>query len=161
MAYQGISHVAVRVNNLREAERYYSRLFGLAVAFWEAETPNGWRTLPEGASWDDAHAAGVSLSMCLLSRNNFRVALEEDPAVEPHGVIDHVGLLVEPDDMDAVRAQVAELGVSVVLQRDTLLILDDRFGVRWELTTTVHDDIRAESHGARQGHWLDLSGRRT
>ena len=99
MAYRGISHVAVRVNNLRDAERYYSRLFGLAVAFWEAETSDGWRTLPEDASWDDAQAAGISLSMCLLSRNDFRLALEED--------------------------------------------------------------IRAESHGARLDHWLDLTDRRT
>ncbi|HKE52177.1 MAG TPA: VOC family protein [Actinomycetes bacterium] len=48
MAYQGISHVAVRVTDLREAEDYYHRLFGLAVAFREAETSDGWRTLPPG-----------------------------------------------------------------------------------------------------------------
>jgi len=42
-------------------------------------------------------------------------------------------------------------------QRDTLLIIDDRYGVRWELTAIVHDEIQAESHGARQGRWLDLS----
>lgn len=84
MAYRGISHVAVRVNNLREAERFYSRLFGLAVAFWEAETSDGWRTLPEDASWDDAQAAGIP---------------------------------------------------------------------------PVHDDIRAESHGARLDRWLDLAAR--
>ena len=52
--------------------------------------------------------------MCLMTRDDLRVAVEEVAAV-------------------------------------------DTYGVRWELTTIVHDDIQAESHGARQGRWLDLS----
>ena len=41
MAYRSVTHVAIRVMGLREAERYYRGLFGLEVAFREAETTDG------------------------------------------------------------------------------------------------------------------------
>ena len=46
MTYRSVTHVAIRVMGLREAEHYYRGLFGLEVAFREAETTDGWRTLP-------------------------------------------------------------------------------------------------------------------
>jgi hypothetical protein len=148
--------MAIRVNGLREAERYYGRLFGLEVAFREAETVEGWRTLPLHAGWEDAEAAGISLSMCMLSRDDFRLALEEDSALDAHGVLDHIGLLVEPADLQSLRERAEELQSMVALERDTILILDDRYGVRWEITTILRADPRAESTGARRGLWLDL-----
>jgi catechol 2,3-dioxygenase-like lactoylglutathione lyase family enzyme len=159
VAYRSVTHVAIRVRGLREAERYYGRLFGLEVAFREAETVDGWRTLPEDAGWEDAEAAGISLSMCVLTRDAFRLALEEDPKVESHGVLDHVGLLVEPKDLEALRARAGELDAMIALERETLLILHDRYGVRWEITTRVREDPRAESSGATRGLWLDLTPR--
>ena len=103
VAYRSLTHVALRVNGLSEAERYYQRLFGLEVAFREAETPEGWRTLPQDAGWEEAEAAGISLSMCMLSRDGFRLALEEVSAVGDHGVLDHVGLLMDPADLETLR----------------------------------------------------------
>jgi catechol 2,3-dioxygenase-like lactoylglutathione lyase family enzyme len=156
VTYRPVTHVALRVKGLREAERYYGRLFGLEVAFREAQTVDGWRTLPVDAGWEDAEAAGISLSMCVLSRGAFRLALEEDRTVDTHGVLDHVGLLVEPADLEGLRARAGELDATIALQRDTLLILDDRYGVRWEITTIVREDPRSESGGAARGLWLNL-----
>ncbi len=158
MAYRSVTHVTIRVRGLREAERYYGRLFGLEVAFREAETTDGWRTLPEDAGWEDAEAAGISLSMCVLSRDAFRLALEEDRMVDAHGVLDHVGLLVEPEDLEALRARAEELEAMIALEGETILIVGDRYGVHWEITTTVREDPRSESSGARRGLWLDLGG---
>ena len=71
------------VTGLLEAERYYRTIFGLQVAFREAEVADGWRTLPVGAEWEDAEAAGIPLSMCFLARDGFRLALEEAPNLGP------------------------------------------------------------------------------
>lgn len=49
MAYHSVSHVALRVAQLQAAEEFYCSLFGMAVAFREARTADGWATLPEGA----------------------------------------------------------------------------------------------------------------
>jgi hypothetical protein len=75
--------VAIRVTGLLEAERYYRTIFGLQVAFREAEVADGWRTLPVGPEWEDAEAAGIPLSMCFLARDGFRLALEEAPNLGP------------------------------------------------------------------------------
>jgi catechol 2,3-dioxygenase-like lactoylglutathione lyase family enzyme len=158
--YGPVTHVAIRVKGLREAEHYYGKLFGLDAAFREAETVDGWRTLPGDAGWEDAEAAGISLSMCVLTRDAFRLALEEDPTVDTQGLLDHVGLLVEPKDLEALRARAGEVDAMIVLDTATLLILDDRYGVRWEITTSVREDPRTESHGVRHGLWLDLTGHR-
>jgi hypothetical protein len=74
--------VAIRVTGLRQAERYYRTIFGLQVAFREAEVADGW-TLPVGAEWEDAEAAIIPLSMCFLARDGFRLALEEAPNLGP------------------------------------------------------------------------------
>ena len=160
MAYRSLTHVALRVNGLSEAERYYQRLFGLEVTFREAETAEGWRTLPQGAGWEEAEAAGISLSMCMLSRDGFRLALEEVSAVGDHGVLDHVGLLMDPADLETLRERAEGLHAMIALEREGLLIVDDRYGVRWEATTILQGDPRAESSGARRGLWLDLGQRR-
>ncbi|GEM_PF-4279661 len=60
--FRGVTHIALRVQALREAETFYQRLFGLSVAWREAPVGDTWQTLPEGADWDDAEAAvGFSL----------------------------------------------------------------------------------------------------
>jgi catechol 2,3-dioxygenase-like lactoylglutathione lyase family enzyme len=152
-----ITHVAVRVGDLREAERFYTRLFGLAVAFREAETPDGWATLPDGNGWEEAEAAGISLSMCLLFRNGFRLALGQGRVIDGSGVLDHVGLLVEPAELALLRERALELHTTISVARDTLVVLDDPYGVRWEITTLWRNDPRSDSSGASRGLWLDLS----
>jgi len=76
MRYRSVTHVALRVADLRRAEEFYTALFGLRVAFREAEVADGWRTLPEGAGWEDAQAAGIRLDLSLLSRDALHLALE-------------------------------------------------------------------------------------
>jgi catechol 2,3-dioxygenase-like lactoylglutathione lyase family enzyme len=66
MQYRSVTHVALRVADLRQAEDFYMALFDLQVAFREAEVADGWRTLPEGAGWQDAQAAGISLDLSVL-----------------------------------------------------------------------------------------------
>ena len=45
--------------------------------------------------------------------------------------------------LEALRARAGELDAMIALERETLLILDDRYGVRWEITTRVREDPRA------------------
>jgi catechol 2,3-dioxygenase-like lactoylglutathione lyase family enzyme len=82
VAYRSVTHVAIRVTGLREAERYYRTIFGLQVAFREAEVADGW-TLPVGAEWEDAEAAGIPLSMCFLARDGFPTRPGGGPELRP------------------------------------------------------------------------------
>jgi catechol 2,3-dioxygenase-like lactoylglutathione lyase family enzyme len=155
VAYHAVTHIALMASPLRHAEEFYRELFALDVAFREAETADGWYTLPPQASWDDAEAAGIHLGLCSLHRDVFTLALEEGPATGS-GRLSHIGLQVDTADLERLRQRAPALGCHVITDRSALLVFDDPYGVRWELTTSAYDDPAQLSTGARLGHWLDL-----
>ncbi len=57
MTLHGFTHLALRVDDLRQAEGVYADLFDLKVAFREVENADEWWTLPPSSTWDDAYAA--------------------------------------------------------------------------------------------------------
>jgi len=155
MAYRGIDHIALRVPDLKAAEEYYCALFAATVLFREAPTADGWRTLPSWAGWADAEAAGFSLQLSVIGRDRVQVALfaavENIPA---SGLLDHVAIEVGADDIHAVRRGIAALGGAVQTERNGVLIFDDRFGIRWEMTTKPED---YGNNGEMRGRWLDVA----
>jgi catechol 2,3-dioxygenase-like lactoylglutathione lyase family enzyme len=156
MAYRAVTHIALMVTPLRQAEAFYQTLFALEGAFREAEMADGWYTLPPQASWEDAEAAGIQLGLCSLHRDAFTLALEEGPSTAG-GRLSHIGLQVDAADLERLWMQAPASGCQVVTDRPTLLVFDDPYGVRWEVTTTTYDDPSTLSTGARAGRWLDVS----
>jgi catechol 2,3-dioxygenase-like lactoylglutathione lyase family enzyme len=157
MSLHSVTHVALRVERLREAETFYRALFALEVAFREAETPDGWYTLPTSADWDDAQRAGIELGLVMLYRGGLRLALEAADAVAGDGQLSHVGILVDEDELTRLRGVATDVGCHIVLDRAQALVLDDPFGVRWELNSFPYDDPPSLSTGARGGRWLEVA----
>jgi len=155
VTYQAFTHIALIVTPLRQAEEFYRTLFALDVAFREAEAADGWDTLPADASWEDAEAAGISLGLCSLHRDAFTLALEEGVS-SAGGRLSHVGVQVDGEDLERLRTVAPALGCQVVQDGPTILVFDDPYGVRWEMTTTSYNDPRRLSTGARKGRWITL-----
>jgi catechol 2,3-dioxygenase-like lactoylglutathione lyase family enzyme len=155
MTYHAVTHIALIVSPLRQAEEFYRTLFGLEVAFREAETADGWYTLPTNASWDEAEAGGIALGLCSLHRDAFTLALEEGSS-SGGGRLSHLGVQVDTEDLARLRALAPAMGCQVVQDGETILVFDDPYGVRWELTTRSYEDPRRLSTGARLGHWLTI-----
>jgi catechol 2,3-dioxygenase-like lactoylglutathione lyase family enzyme len=154
MRYRSVTHLALRVADLRQAEEFYTALFDLEVAFREAEVADGWRTLPEGAGWRDAQAAGISLDLSVLHRDALSLALERAEEGFVAGErLSHVGLEISDAEMRRLRQAAPGLGCRVEQPRPGLLLLDDPYGVRWELTTAYKLQIPATV----TGRWLDVS----
>ena len=152
MAYRCWTHVALAAGQLREAEEFYLSLLGLTVTFREAETADGWRTL-RGGGWDAAAAAGIEPGLSSLRRDGIVLALEAaDAQPGGDGMLSHLGLAVDDADLAELRQRATELGCRIVTDRDSLLVLDDIYGVRWEVSTSAE----LTSTGARTGRWLDL-----
>jgi catechol 2,3-dioxygenase-like lactoylglutathione lyase family enzyme len=158
MALYSVTHVALRVERLREAETFYRSLFGLEVAFREAETPEGWLTLPAPATWDDAEQAGIDLGLVMLYGGGVRLALEAVDAVAEDGRLSHLGVFVDEDELTRLRGMAADVGCTVVADRAQALVFDDPFGVRWEMNSFPYDDPPSLSTGVRAGRWLQLAG---
>lgn len=155
MPFRSLTHIALRVQSLPQAERLYQQLFGMQVAYREALAPDGWRTLREGLDWEKAASLGVSPGMTVLHRDAFTLALEAVDEGGAPGILDHIGLLVDETELEATRSHAQEAGCSIVLDTPSLIVVMDSLGVQWEVTTSVQEDPRAGSHGARSGRWLD------
>jgi catechol 2,3-dioxygenase-like lactoylglutathione lyase family enzyme len=155
MTYRAFTHIALIVTPLRQAEEFYRTLFALEVAFCEAETADGWYTLPSDAGWDDAEAAGISLGLCSLHRGAFTLALEEGSS-SGGGRLSHIGLQLDTEDLARLRTVVPTQGCQIVQDGPTILVFDGPYGVCWELTTSSYADPRRLSTGARMGRWLPI-----
>ena len=103
MAYHCWTHAALAVGQLRQAEEFYTRLFGLAVTFRETETADGWRTLRGGASWDSARAAGIEPQMSSLRRDGITLALEATEDERDGSRLSHLGIAVDEPDLGESR----------------------------------------------------------
>src|SRR5215472_11204468 len=113
VTYHAFTHIALFVTPLRQAEEFYRALFALEVAFREAETADGWYTLPPDAGWDDAQAAGISLGLCSLHRDAFTLALEDGVSVESGG-LRISGFQVNERNLSRRRKTAPTLGVKTI-----------------------------------------------
>jgi catechol 2,3-dioxygenase-like lactoylglutathione lyase family enzyme len=157
MTLHSFTHVALCVERLRQAETLYRDLFALEVAFREAETAEGWATLPPSAGWDDAERAGLDLGLVMLHRDGLRLALEAVGAVGGSVRLSHLGVQVDGDERASVRGRAAAMGCEIVTDTERALVFVDPLGVRWELNTFAYDDPTSLSTGARGGRWLDVT----
>ena len=81
MSYRAVTHIALIVSPLRQAEEFYRTLFALEVAFREAEITAGWYTLPSDA---------------------FTLALEAG-ASSAGGRLSHIGVQVDTEDLARLK----------------------------------------------------------
>ena len=86
-----VSHIALFVPDLQEAEKFYMDLFDMELVGREIEKENGlWYTLPFNKGWEDAKAAGLDLDMIALRKGKFVLALFK--GANPPGQVYAIGL---------------------------------------------------------------------
>ena len=144
-------HVAFPVQGLRDAEDYYAELFAMKVLCREAPLPEAgtWAALPPDRGWDDATAAGVTLGMVALQRDDLILALFEAPA--PGQPTYLLGVLMDDEAIGEVAGRLPS-DVSPVSHRPGSLEFVDRYGVRWQLSSRSV----FRSSGDAFGRWLDV-----
>jgi catechol 2,3-dioxygenase-like lactoylglutathione lyase family enzyme len=151
-----MTHVAICVlpNELQEAERFYRDLFGMGAAFYEAITPSGWATIPEGVDpWDYAARHDLSIGLIMIYRDQFAIDLEARTFPTGGSRFSHVGLEVEAGELSAVRKRGAAARCEFTFDSDEIVVFNDVFGMRWEFTTLPYGDPQGLSAGRRLGHW--------
>jgi catechol 2,3-dioxygenase-like lactoylglutathione lyase family enzyme len=149
-------HVALLISDVRAAEDYYRAIFGMSVLFREAVMQPGgpdagaWATLPPGSGWEEAEAAGVTIGMAALQRDDVVLALL---AAEPTGAqIYTIGFTMSNEEMEGLRSR---LPVETVIEGEAegWLAFVDRFGMRWQ----VSNSAGFSSTGESLDRWLDLT----
>jgi catechol 2,3-dioxygenase-like lactoylglutathione lyase family enzyme len=156
MSFRGISHVALLVNDLREAEGYYRHLFGMMVAYRETFLEGEWRTYRSERSWEDLATSWPGPRLSVLRRDGFVLMLEQGEPGGARDQLDHVGIHVEPADLDEMRWRAVDARCQTVTKLATSFVFVDRFQVQWEVSAdSAPDDPLSQSSGIRAGRWLD------
>jgi catechol 2,3-dioxygenase-like lactoylglutathione lyase family enzyme len=139
-------YIALYVPDLRAAEDFYGRAFGMEVLLRETERGGEWWTLPTDRSWDDALAAGVELHMVAMRRDDLVLALFRG-APAP-GTVHEVCLGLAAHEIDRIRERPPD-GCDVIEHRDGFVRFDDPFGFGWVLqTSTCRSGAAARLRGA-------------
>jgi catechol 2,3-dioxygenase-like lactoylglutathione lyase family enzyme len=141
------SHVALYVDDLSAAERFYVRTFAADVLFREGIDAEGvWRTLPLEAGWEDAARAGVDLHMVALRRNGVVFPLFLGETAQRI-----IGLQVAGDEIVEMRRRLPD-EAEVLASNDEQLVFIDPFEVQWQ----VGSDTGFSSSGEIHGRWFSL-----
>ncbi len=121
MTLHGFTHLALRVDDLRQAEGVYADLFDLKVAFREVGNADEWWTLPPSSTWDDA-GVNAERGLVMLHRGGIRLALEGVQSICREGSLSHVGLHADARDLRRIRGRAVALGCRIVVDREAALI---------------------------------------
>jgi catechol 2,3-dioxygenase-like lactoylglutathione lyase family enzyme len=102
-----VTHIALVVPDLREAETFYQSVFDMELIGREAVRADGlWATLPFDQGWDDAEVADIELSMVALRKDQFVLALFRGAATP--GQVYVIGLAMPAEEIAGVRARMPE-----------------------------------------------------
>jgi catechol 2,3-dioxygenase-like lactoylglutathione lyase family enzyme len=129
MAYL-MSHVGLTVPDLRGAEAFYGRVFGMEVLVREIRDGSAWRSLDPAIGWTEAARLALHIHMVVLTRDQFAVALDEGIEL---GRPTHLGLFVEPTEYDSILTEVKRDGLELRETSTRRFLFADPYRVLWEV----------------------------
>jgi len=126
-----VSHIAVFVPDLQEAERFYKDLFEMELIGREIEKEDGLGyTLPFNKGWEDVKTAGVVLDMTALRKGDFVLALFR--GTKPLGQVFAIGLSTGIKDIEAIHDRLQTDIEIEVYQPDRLEFIDP-YCITWQI----------------------------
>lgn len=141
-------HLALYVHDLRAAEAFYARVFGLDPLFRESRTGEEWSALRPELGWSEADERGIGIDMVALRRDGFVLALFQ--GTPGKGTVVEIGIGLSAPELDEVRALLArELDVP---PEGRHFQFEDPFGYRWNVK---EEDVGFRSSGEIAGRWVE------
>jgi hypothetical protein len=124
------------------------------VAFCETMTPAGWSTLPSDVDiWSYTKQRNVKVGLIMLYRGGLSIDLEARAVPQGIGRFSHTGLHVAGDELALIKSRAQEVGCTKTYDAPHMIVFDDPFRMRWEVTTLTYDQPSALSAGSREGRW--------
>jgi len=146
-----LRHIALLVPNLRVAEAYYMRVFGMEIIGREAMLTDGlWYTLPFDKAWDDAVAGGIDLDMVALRKGTFVLALFRGNPV--YGQLYAIGLVMPAEEIARIRARLEE-DTTITEEGSAHLSFIDPYQINWQISVPGNE---FRTSGDFADRWLKL-----
>lgn len=126
-----VSHIALYVSDLQEAEKFYQTLFDMQLIGREIEKEDGLGySLPFDKGWEDVTAAGLVLDMTALRKGEFVLALFN--GTKPPGQVFAIGLNTSREDIKAIHERLQPEIMVGIFQPDMLEFIDP-YHITWQI----------------------------
>jgi catechol 2,3-dioxygenase-like lactoylglutathione lyase family enzyme len=126
-----VSHIALFVPDLQEAENFYMDLFDMELIGREIEKEDGlWYTLPFNKGWKDAKADGIDLDMTALRKGKFVLALFR--GTNPPGQVYAIGLSATKEEITVIHEKLSPEIKIEEFQPDRLEFIDP-YRITWQI----------------------------
>jgi len=145
-----VTHIALPVPAVPEAEEYYASLLGLDLVYRDICVDGEWFGLQRYTDWRAADGATARISV--LARGALVLVLSDGTPGSPHGGCE-LGLRVTLANLNDLRIRVAEHGVDFSENAAGEMRFADRLGVRWHVGIAAFNDPASMGTGARAGRW--------
>jgi catechol 2,3-dioxygenase-like lactoylglutathione lyase family enzyme len=133
---RALSHVAVQVNDLPKAERFYADFLQMDVIGRARRGERGEIEMVNGDfQWDEAIRAGRPADVTFMRNGSVTLALQRagrGARIEP-GVVDHLSIGVDATTFSTLKAEALLRPLTVLATTATTFTIRDPFGVVWEL----------------------------
>jgi len=137
-----INQVAVQINDLPKAERFYAEFLNMQIVGRARRGVRGEYTALNGDyRWDEAMRAGAPADVTFVANGPVRLALLRAGrgARLDRGVIDHISVAVDARTFAALRGEALVRPLTILGQTDTSFVFRDPFNVVWELVIDSSD----------------------
>jgi catechol 2,3-dioxygenase-like lactoylglutathione lyase family enzyme len=126
-----VSHIALFVPDLQEAEKFYMDLFAMELIGREIEKENGlWYTLPFNKGWEDAKASGIDLDMTALRKGSFVLALFRGTI--PPGQVYAIGLSTTKEEITVIHEKLSS-DIKIEEFHPGRLEFKDPYRITWQI----------------------------
>ena len=152
MTYGLVTHVAILVPDLVDAEEFYSQLFDTNVNYRQTTIDGEWFTLEEGMDWPIAEEAGYEPRMSFIQRDDFFLALtaaseSDDPDQAQYY---HIGLQMSEKELDTFLHRSEQLGCEILYRQNGGAMIEDVFGFEWDIDV----EWSSKDSGTPRGPWI-------
>lgn len=126
-----VSHIALFVPDLQEAERFYKNLFDMELIGRETVKEDGlWYTLPFDKDWEDVKTAGLNLNMLALRKGDFVLALFKGE--KPIGQVYVIGLGTSEEEIRSIHSR-KQSDIEILESRQDFLEFIDPYQIIWQI----------------------------
>lgn len=159
MSYGLVTHVAIRVSDLIDAEEFYTELFNTNVNYRQTLIDGEWHTLADGIDWTEANEAGYEPRMSFIVRDDFFLALsgpDEDWPDQSKKEDYHIGLQMSEAEFEELIQRVEQTNCNILHQGTqrghSYALIEDIYGYEWDVTVSWS----TEHSGTPSGPWIEL-----
>lgn len=133
-----VNHIALRVNRMDTAERFYTSFFGMEVEHRLRQSARGrLEPIVGELDWLTAERAGNEPQITFLANGPLRLALHNagrGARMEVVGQLDHISLTVDATTFARLKAEVLLRGYLLLASTETSFAFRDPFGIAWEIS---------------------------